>query len=282
MEWGESDFAEFKVPAGSNIFSQIEGDIAITDYTDSTDITEIGSEALFCVGCVENGTKKGDTCWGITPVGDTHRHCGCNSGGWSGQGIYYGGYKNPDVCGGQGGGFAGPKAMGWQKGNLPSVGLTLKVKSTFEFCSNERSMCTCYGTARFGSTTTDSWVVQDVNGEFDCQRWFFGGQDPAVGQIKTCECQNWNAPQAVKYAASGDDVYRCYLDDLGVAERCQVNNAAARKTMDRVAEPTTLTFTDTLSHTTDDGYVWVGGIESLTAQLGAQVFTFPTECSCSG
>lgn len=282
MEWGESDFAEFKVPAGSNIFSQIEGDIAITDYTDSTDITVIGSEALFCVGCVEGGTKKGDTCWGVTPVGDTNRHCGCNSGGWSGQGIYYGGYKNPDVCGAQGGGFVGPKAPGMQKGNLPSVGLILKVKSVrvFDFCSNERSKCTCYGTTRFGSAVTDSWVEQDVNGEFDCERWFFGGSDPAVGQIKTCECENWNAPQAVKYAASGNDVYRCYyVDGSDVVERCQVNNAATRhKMIFDAPEPTTLTLTDTLSHTTDDGFVWVGSVGSLTAQLDTQSYKFPTEC----
>ena len=34
----------------------------------------------------------GDTSWGVIPSGSrTHRQCGCNSGGWTGYGMYYGG-----------------------------------------------------------------------------------------------------------------------------------------------------------------------------------------------
>ena len=44
-------------------------------------------------------------------------------------GIFYGGYKDQDgtVCDGQGGGFAGVKAEGQPKGNLPSVGPSRRV-----------------------------------------------------------------------------------------------------------------------------------------------------------
>ena len=78
---------------------------------------------MFHVTC-----RYGDTCWGLIPKKSSHRLCGCNSGGWEGYGIYYGGYKkNNDGCGGQGGGFAGPKKNNQQKGNLDSVGLIIKI-----------------------------------------------------------------------------------------------------------------------------------------------------------
>ena len=74
--------------------------------------------------------RWGDTCWGLISRDSNHRHCGCNSGGWQGFGIYYGGYKNNnDGCGGQGGGFSGPKTNGQAKGNLASVGLTIKISA---------------------------------------------------------------------------------------------------------------------------------------------------------
>merc|ERR1712146_810014 len=84
--------------------------------------------------CVKGGTKYGDTCWGVIPKSSSHRLCGCNSGGWEGYGIYYGGYKqNNDGCDGQGGGFAGPKkeqpaerklALGWIDHQNPSFVIT--------------------------------------------------------------------------------------------------------------------------------------------------------------
>jgi uncharacterized membrane protein len=64
--------------------------------------------ALFCHACTKNGYRWGDTCWAVVPTTDYNRQCGCCSGGWTGSGVYYGGYKSPQVCGGQGGGFTGP------------------------------------------------------------------------------------------------------------------------------------------------------------------------------
>jgi len=133
MEWGEEGgFAEFTVPPGQNIFSQkkeqlfIEVQHIVTSSLDNN--LKIGSKANFCHACVKGGIKYGDTCWGLIPKKSSHRLCGCNSGGWEGYGIYYGGYKkNNDGCGGQGGGFSGPKKNNQQKGNLDSVGLTIKI-----------------------------------------------------------------------------------------------------------------------------------------------------------
>jgi hypothetical protein len=133
MEWGEEGgFAEFTVPPGQNIFSQKKEQLFIPVQhivTSSLDNNlKIGSTANFCHACVKGGVKYGDTCWGLIPKKSSHRLCGCNSGGWEGYGIYYGGYKkNNDGCGGNGGGFAGPKKNNQQKGNMDSVGLTIKI-----------------------------------------------------------------------------------------------------------------------------------------------------------
>jgi len=52
-------------------------------------------------------TLQGDSCWAITPITDTNRGCGCNSGGWMGTGVYYGGWPEGscNVCSCQGGEF---------------------------------------------------------------------------------------------------------------------------------------------------------------------------------
>ena len=130
MEWGSSSFIEFHVPQGSDIFAQTSDqniDVDQVRVGGWTNSIGLGSSAKFCHACVSGGTRYGDTCWGLTTASDTNRGCGCNSGGWAGNGIYYGGYKTPDVCGGQGGGFAGPKQTGEAKGNLGSIGLRILV-----------------------------------------------------------------------------------------------------------------------------------------------------------
>ena len=127
IAWGNGKKQEFTVPAGKNIFNQAfsgnREDFSVTDVVG----THYSGSATFCHACKKNGYKWGDTCWGLTT--DTQRACGCNSGGWAGVGIYYGGYKNPNICGGQGGGFVGYKTNGQQKGNLGSVGLVISIMS---------------------------------------------------------------------------------------------------------------------------------------------------------
>ena len=72
--------------------------------------------------------RYGDTSWGIIPNGSSQRSCGCNSGGWSGYGVYYGGTQagQQNSCAGWGGRFAGYKNSGQQKGGV-STGFDTKI-----------------------------------------------------------------------------------------------------------------------------------------------------------
>ena len=86
------------------------------------------------------GVNRGETCWGI--VKDTERGCGCNSAGFVGQGIYYGGMTSCTSCNCYGGGFVGEKLNFQQKGALASVGFKLYIRCLvfffhffFFFCS---------------------------------------------------------------------------------------------------------------------------------------------------
>ncbi len=82
----------------------------------------------------------GETCWAVTPSGDSNRDCGCSSGGWAGDGIYMGGYKNSSTCGSEGGGFAGPKTDGIAKGNLDSIGFVMRIRGR---ASGQRQLQGC-------------------------------------------------------------------------------------------------------------------------------------------
>lgn len=127
MEW-PNNFIEFTVPHGYDIFT-MSGDTTITDVSTSVTNPGYGDTAIFCHACMKDGgDRPGDTCWGVLPLSDQNRGCGCNSGGWTGNGIYYGGYDTPTRCGGWSGGFAGAKTNGQQKGGHASIGLVLKIK----------------------------------------------------------------------------------------------------------------------------------------------------------
>ena len=97
---------------------------------------QVSSGLVFeCVGA-------GDTCWAVTPSGDSNRDCGCSSGGWAGDGIYMGGYKNSSTCGSEGGGFAGPKTDGIAKGNLDSIGFVMRIRGRASGQSQSRGVMT--------------------------------------------------------------------------------------------------------------------------------------------
>ena len=67
----------------------------------------------FCRGSQYPDVRPGDTSWGLIPNGSAQRDCGCNSGGWSGYGTYYGGFESGCTsCSCQGGGWTGTKASG--------------------------------------------------------------------------------------------------------------------------------------------------------------------------
>ena len=87
-------------------------------------------DGLWCKVCSGDDTiKYGDTCWAVTPSDDRNRDCGCNSGGWNGEGIYYGGWPGSECnwCNCWGGGFVGHKTIGERKGGLNSIGFNLSM-----------------------------------------------------------------------------------------------------------------------------------------------------------
>ena len=131
LEWPNREWMQFHIPTGSDIFDQTAENkyMEIDQVLSSTDDVVFGEQAYFCHACIVGGPQYGDTCWGVTPLTDHERACGCNSGGWAGEGIYYGGYKDQTVCGGQGGGFSGAAENHEPKGNLPSVGLILSIRT---------------------------------------------------------------------------------------------------------------------------------------------------------
>jgi hypothetical protein len=72
----------------------------------SSGLLEGYTQARFCKACsISSASQPGDTCWAITRTTDNHRGCGCNSGGWTGTGVYYGGWPSGtcNSCGCQGG-----------------------------------------------------------------------------------------------------------------------------------------------------------------------------------
>ena len=86
----------------------MDQNIAVTNVvTKSVTGVTFGEDAKFCHACVTGGYKWGDSCWGLTVADDPNRQCGCNSGSWAGNGIYYGGESSPDVCAEWSGGFTG-------------------------------------------------------------------------------------------------------------------------------------------------------------------------------
>eukprot|EP01084_Bolivina_argentea_P270887 460731_1 len=94
-------------------------------------IIPIADNQIFCKACATTSTNRyGDTCWALLSSTDSNRQCGCSSGSWSGNGIYYGGQPNSCTesgCGCWGGAFAGYKTNGQAKGGLTSVGLRISI-----------------------------------------------------------------------------------------------------------------------------------------------------------
>ena len=140
MEWGQSDFVEFDVPEGgaASIFGDyVDPSIPIGNVETSVPMLQNG--AVFCKMCSSGSAEKfGDTCWGVLPADEPNRACGCNSGGWAGHGVYYGGWDQCNTCGCRSpNAFSGPKESGESKGGVPSLGLRIYVKSEQEWALEE-------------------------------------------------------------------------------------------------------------------------------------------------
>ena len=83
----------------------------------------LANGAVFCKMCSASSQEKhGDTCWGLIPADDTNRDCGCNSGGWTGHGVYYAGFEDCNTCGCRApNAFSGPKEDHEPKGGVSNL-----------------------------------------------------------------------------------------------------------------------------------------------------------------
>ena len=135
MEWGDADdFVEFDVPRGTSIFGDyVDPSIPLTNV--ETNQGMLADGAVFCKMCSSSSAEQyGDTCWAVLPADEPNRDCGCNSGGWAGHGIYYGGFEQCNTCGCRSpNAFTGPRDNGEAKGGIPSAGLRIYVKSEQEW-----------------------------------------------------------------------------------------------------------------------------------------------------
>ncbi|HIA01289.1 MAG TPA: hypothetical protein EYN66_05180, partial [Myxococcales bacterium] len=91
--------------------------------------------AHFCRASVYSSIRPGDTSWALKPVDDNNTACGCNSGGWTGQGAYYAGHPSPTVCNSYPGGWSGVKESGEAKGGY-SVGYDTYILVRRAICGN--------------------------------------------------------------------------------------------------------------------------------------------------
>jgi hypothetical protein len=117
------EWVEFKTDTCIFDGSLMDMNVDIYDVTSSDG--SIGDNAEFCKACSSGGTRWGDTCWGV--VTSSHRSCGCNSGGWTGSGMYYGGYSGADRCASWPGSFSGMRNYGQQKGSICTNGVKIYV-----------------------------------------------------------------------------------------------------------------------------------------------------------
>jgi len=174
-----SNWVQFK--STTCIFtSGVNLNIPLSDVSSSSG--HIKSGAKFCKAC-GGSVKYGDSCWGV--VADGHRHCGCNSGGWTGTGFYYGGFQQCNRCACWGGGFSGIRTQGQQKGKVCNHGLKIYISKPVD-CAwgdyEEWGECSksCGGGSR---KRTRAEQTRALGGGKSCE-----GSDTESGECKTQAC----------------------------------------------------------------------------------------------
>jgi hypothetical protein len=131
----------YKFASDENIFTNtLDPFIDLHDFESNDDQLNTWVEQdggiKFCRGSQYPDVRPGDTSWGLIPNGSAQRDCGCNSGGWSGYGTYYGGFESGCTsCGCQGGGWTGTKASGQNKGGggYANVDLAIYVRNNSDW-----------------------------------------------------------------------------------------------------------------------------------------------------
>jgi hypothetical protein len=125
IDWAAGSYIRFTKPASFDFFAnQVALSVAVSNASTSDGILNgwinSGGGAKVCIAARSPNTRPGDTSWAIKAANDNSTVCGCNSMGWEGRGAYYGGTVNGQhtACDGWGGGWAGVKNNGEQKGGI--------------------------------------------------------------------------------------------------------------------------------------------------------------------
>jgi hypothetical protein len=127
IAWGDglTKYIRFRRPNDFDLFENRIGLRVSLSNFDTNDPTLRSwipnpNDARLCVATRYNTNRPGDTSWAIKPRDDDKDNCGCNDAGWKGRGAFYGGTSAPDqtACDGWGGGWAGVRDNGQQKGGI--------------------------------------------------------------------------------------------------------------------------------------------------------------------
>lgn len=125
IAWGIASFIRFTRPNDFDLFANVADrkvDISAATTSDSqlSGWFSSGGGARLCVASRSNDLRPGDTSWAIKARDDNNDNCGCNDRNWGGRGAYYGGTVEGQQtsCDGWGGGWAGVKGNGDQKGGI--------------------------------------------------------------------------------------------------------------------------------------------------------------------
>lgn len=124
IEWNDK-FVQFTLPATFDVFSNsADLDVSISSVTTSeqslsTWFSSAGGAKL-CVASQNPSSRPGNTSWAIKALDDSNTACGCSGTAWLGRGAFYGGAASGQTttCDGWGGGWAGVKDTGEQKGGI--------------------------------------------------------------------------------------------------------------------------------------------------------------------
>jgi len=158
-----------------------------------------------------------------------------------------------------------------------------------EHCAWEKAWCECDGMIDFGtdsrwtSTYAGSTAYAPASGTTGkwCHRGEFGGNDPAVGERKSCRCYSAPATNGWTMVADGSDVYKC--NDAG---NCWVNGVDNRHNFVSATVPDglqpQLTAASEFAANTDDGQWTVQGNYAVFSTLTGNIkFLFASSAQLS-
>jgi len=133
LNWSGTSTGFIRFSIAEDLFANTtSAAIPVTDF--STSDGELASwvaadgGAIFCRGSSYSQVRPGDTSWAVKPRSDAHTMCGCNDSNWLGRGAFYGGHSDATSCNPGGGGWAGVRNSGEQKGGVSGYGLDVWIR----------------------------------------------------------------------------------------------------------------------------------------------------------